>query len=207
MVKIAVFVSGGGTNLQALIDYQKKSKECPYRIVLVISNNKRAFAIERAKKEGIPCIIISATSAIGEERVKQASRKEKQEAVTKECLLQCKEQKVEAIVLAGYLTILGGTIIEAYKNRIINLHPALLPLHGGEGMWGDNVHKAVLQAGERETGCTVHIVTCECDRGEILVQKRIPVLAEDSVESIKVRLSPIEHEAIVEGTCKLCERI
>ncbi len=94
--------------------------------------------------------------------------------------------------------------MQEYSGRIINLHPALLPKFGGVGMWGENVHKAVLAAGEKESGCTVHLVDSGCDTGKILVQKKVPVMPGDTVESLYERIAPKEHEAIVEGLLSLC---
>ncbi len=205
MMNIAVLVSGGGTNLQALIDYEKNNKDCPYSIAIVVSNTKNAYALERAKKADIPSFVCSPYSVLGAERAKSADRDTKRIEVSNAVLKLCKEHKVDAIVLAGYLSVLGGDILAEYKDRIINLHPALLPKFGGVGMWGDNVHKAVLSSGEKESGCTVHIVDSGCDTGRILVQKKVPVLEDDSVESLYARIAPKEHEAIVEGTCLLAK--
>ena len=205
MMNIAVLVSGGGTNLQALIDYEKNNKDCPYSIAIVVSNTKNAYALERAKKTDIPSFVCSPYSVLGAERAKSADRDTKRIEVSNAVLKLCKEHKVDAIVLAGYLSVLGGDILAEYKDRIINLHPALLPKFGGVGMWGDNVHKAVLSSGEKESGCTVHIVDSGCDTGRILVQKKVPVLEDDSVESLYARIAPKEHEAIVEGTCLLAK--
>ena len=119
----------------------------------------------------------------------------------------CKERDVDIIVLAGYLSVLGGAIIEAYSGRIINLHPALLPKFGGVGMWGHNVHEAVLAAGETESGCTVHLVDAGCDTGKILVQKKVPVLPNDTPDSLYARIAPEEHKAMVEGVCMLAQKL
>ena len=128
---------------------------------------------------------------------------EKRELVSDAMLDLCREYKADAIVLAGYLSVLKGTIIDAYKDRIINLHPALLPKFGGVGMWGHNVHEAVIEAGEKESGCTVHLVDSGCDTGRILVQKKVPVLPGDTPDSLYERIAPEEHKAIVEATLLL----
>ena len=175
--KVAVLVSGGGTNLQALIDYQlEKGEACPYEIVVVISDHKDAFALERAAKAGIPSAVTSPYSVMGKEVAQAASRDEKRLAVSNAMLAVCREHKAEIIVEAGCLTVLAGEILTEYSNKIINLHPALLPKYGGVGMWGHHVHEAVLAAGEKESGCTVHLVNEVCDGGEILLQKKVPVL-------------------------------
>ena len=203
--RVAVLVSGGGTNLQALIDWQNARADCPYKIVLVVSNTKSAYALERAKSACIESVVKSPVGIFGKEGAAAKSREEKMLAVSDAILGLCKERDVDIIVLAGYLSVLSGAIVEEYKGRIINLHPALLPKFGGVGMWGENVHKAVLAAGEKESGCTVHLVDSGCDTGKILIQKKVPVKAGDTVESLYERIAPKEHEAIVEGLLKLCE--
>ena len=202
-VRIAVLVSGGGTNLQALIDYEKSHADCPYNIALVVSNTKSAFALERARNAGIPAEIRSPYSVLGKENADKAARDTKRLAVSDAVLSLCGEHKIDALVLAGYLSVLGGRIIESYSGKIINLHPALLPKFGGVGMWGRNVHEAVLASGEKESGCTVHLVDSGCDTGKILVQKKVPVLDGDTPDSLYSRIAPKEHEAIVEGACLL----
>ncbi|MBR1403307.1 MAG: phosphoribosylglycinamide formyltransferase [Treponema sp.] len=206
-MNIAVLVSGGGTNLQALIDYEKAHADCPYHIVLVVSNTKNAYALERAKTAGIRAEIRSPFSVLGKENAEKASRDEKRIAISDAILALCREYAVDAIVLAGYLSVLGGAIIDEYAGRIINLHPALLPKFGGVGMWGHNVHEAVLAAGESESGCTVHLVDSGCDTGKILVQKKVPVLPNDTPDSLYARIAPHEHEAMVEGVCLLASLI
>jgi phosphoribosylglycinamide formyltransferase-1 len=205
--KVAVLVSGGGTNLQTLIDYQmEKGKDCPYEIVAVISDHKDAFALERAAKAGIPSAVTSPYSVMGKEVAQAASRDEKRLAVSNAMLAVCREHKAEIIVEAGCLTVLAGEILTEYSNKIINLHPALLPKYGGVGMWGHHVHEAVLAAGEKESGCTVHLVNEVCDGGEILLQKKVPVLPGDTPDSLYARIAPVEHEALLEGLLLLCGR-
>lgn len=205
--KVAVLVSGGGTNLQALIDYQaSKGGECPYEIVVVISDHKDAFALERAAKAGIPGIIKSPYSVMGKEIAQAAARDEKRLAVSNAMLEVCKKYGAEIIVEAGCLTVLAGDILREYSNRIINLHPALLPKFGGVGMWGHYVHEAVLAAGEKESGCTVHLVNEVCDGGEILLQKKVPVMPDDTPDTLYARIAPHEHEALLEGLLLLCSR-
>ena len=207
MKKVAVLVSGGGTNLQTLVDFQiEKGKDCPYEIVVVISDHKDAFALERAAKAGIPSAVTSPYSVMGKEVAQAASRDEKRLAVSNAMLAVCREHKAEIIVEAGCLTVLAGEILTEYSNKIINLHPALLPKYGGVGMWGHHVHEAVLAAGEKESGCTVHLVNEVCDGGEILLQKKVPVLPDDTPESLYARIAPVEHEALLEGLLLLCGR-
>ena len=207
MKKVAVLVSGGGTNLQTLIDFQiEKGKDCPYEIVVVISDHKDAFALERAAKAGIPSAVTSPYSVMGKEVAQAATRDEKRLAVSDAMLAVCREYKAEIIVEAGCLTVLAGEILAEYADKIINLHPALLPKYGGVGMWGHHVHEAVLAAGEKESGCTVHLVNEVCDGGEILLQKKVPVMPGDTPDSLYARIAPVEHEALLEGLLLLCER-
>ena len=206
--KVAVLVSGGGTNLQTLIDYEAEHKvECPYEIVVVISDHKDAFALERAQKAGIPTAITSPFSVMGKDVAQNATRDEKRLAVSNAMLEHCQKYGAQIIVEAGCLTVLSGDILKNYANKIINLHPALLPKFGGVGMWGHHVHEAVLAAGETESGCTVHLVNEVCDGGEILLQKKVPVLPDDTPESLYARIAPKEHEALLEGLLLICNRL
>ena len=206
--KVAVLVSGGGTNLQTLIDYEAEHKvECPYEIVVVISDHRDAFALERAQKTGIPTAITSPFSVMGKDVAQNATRDEKRLAVSNAMLEHCQNYGAQIIVEAGCLTVLSGDILKNYANRIINLHPALLPKFGGVGMWGHHVHEAVLAAGETESGCTVHLVNEVCDGGEILLQKKVPVLPDDTPESLYARIAPKEHEALLEGLLLICNRL
>ena len=190
---VAVLVSGGGTNLQALIDYEKATQNCPYKIACVLSDHKDAYALERAKKGNIPTYIVSPYAVMGAENAKAATRDEKRIRVSDKVLEICKENKVDVIVQAGWLTVLSGAIINEYKDHIINLHPALLPKFGGVGMWGHHVHEAVLASGA-DGGC---------DTGRILVQKAVPVEPGDTVDTLYARIAPKEKEALIEGLLML----
>ncbi len=204
-MKIAVLVSGGGTNLQALIDYEKSHADCPYHIQVVIADTKKAYALERAAASGIATKIVSPFAVLGPEKAKEVSKEEKRIAVSDAAKNAALEAGCDAIVLAGWLTVLSGSIITEFSNRIVNLHPALLPKFGGVGMWGHNVHEAVLAAGEKESGCTVHLVDAGCDTGKILVQKKVPVMPGDTPDSLYARIAPEEHKAMVEGVCILAD--
>ena len=206
--KVAVLVSGGGTNLQTLIDYEAEHKvDCPYEIVVVISDHKDAFALERAQKAGIPTAVTSPFSVMGKDVAQNATRDEKRLAVSNAMLEHCQKYGAQIIVEAGCLTVLSGDILKNYANKIINLHPALLPKCGGVGTWGHHVHEAVLAAGETESGCTVHLVNEVCDGGEILLQKKVPVLPDDTPETLYARIAPKEHEALLEGLLLICNRL
>jgi phosphoribosylglycinamide formyltransferase-1 len=195
-MRIAVLVSGGGTNLQALIDAQEKAG-C-YEIALVIADRENIFALERANRHGIAARLALPPKGI--------PRPEARLAVSAQVLALAREFKVDALVLAGFLTIMGGDVISEYSNRIINIHPALLPKFGGKGMWGHHVHEAVLASGDRESGCTVHLVDAGCDTGETLLQRRVPVLDGDTPDSLAKRIFAEEHIAIVEGVCLLAAK-
>ncbi len=196
IMRITVLVSGGGTNLQALID---AADGTGYQIVMVIADREGCYALERARLAGIP--IALALPPKGKPKAEQRL------AVSQRVLDLAQAMQADAMVLAGFLTILQGPVISAFANRIINLHPALLPDFGGEGMWGHHVHEAVLAAGKTESGCTVHLVDAGCDTGSILLQKRVPVISGDTADSLAQRIHAVEHIAIVEGVRCLAERL
>lgn len=176
MLNIAVLVSGGGTNLQALIDAQNRSEITEGRIAVVISSREDAYALERAKKAGIPTEIII--------RKTYASQEEYDAA-----LLEILDRyQIGLIVLAGFMTIISGNVIRHYENKMINVHPALIPSFCGEGFYGLRVHKAVLEKGVKLTGATVHFVNEVCDGGPIILQKAVEVLPDDTPEILQRRV-------------------
>ena len=182
-LRIAVLVSGGGTNLQSIID-AVESGILKSKIVCVISNKESAYGLERARKHGIPAFFING----------------KEEGYDEKLAALLKEQQAELIVLAGYLKILDKNLIETYKQRIINIHPSLLPKFGGMGFYGIHVHEAVIAAGEKESGATVHYVDAGVDTGKIIVQRKIAVQPSDTPESLQKRiLDQIEHKILVEA--------
>jgi len=190
MINIAVMVSGGGTNLQALIDGARDGRIAGARIALVLSSKDGVFALERARRAGIGTVVISKEEYSGEE--------ERADAI----LAALKKAGTDLVVMAGYMSIIHKKVCAAYAGRIINIHPALLPKFGGVGYYGLRVHKAVLEAGESETGATVHYVDEEgVDSGEIIMQRSIPVLASDTPETLQKRvLEEVEHSIIVDAT-------
>jgi phosphoribosylglycinamide formyltransferase-1 len=194
-VKILVLVSGNGTNLQALIDAEKQGRFGPGRIEALVSDRPGVYALERARLAGIPALVEMPDKALPRER--------RQEDLSGRILRICQDRGIDCIVLAGFLSILTGTLIRGYEKRIINLHPSLLPKFGGEGMYGEQVHRAVLEAGETESGCTVHLVDTGTDTGPILLQRRVPVLPGDTPESLAGRIHHEEHRAIVEATAAI----
>jgi len=204
--RLLVLVSGGGTNLQALIDAERAGAlggtepaapdgspaASRAGIVAVVSDRPGVYALERARAAGIPAFVERPDRAVprGTERRKEHSGR---------LLARAREAEADFIVLAGFLSILAGEIIDEFSGRIVNLHPALLPKYGGEGMWGHHVHEAVLAAGEDESGCTVHLVDAGTDTGEILLQKKVPVLKGDTPDTLAERIHAEEHKAIVEA--------
>lgn len=174
--KIAVLVSGGGTNLQALIDARNSGIIKNGELALVISNNPGAYAITRAEMAGIPVAIVT--------------KKEygTQEAFEEKMLEVLKEHKIEMIVLAGFMNILTEKFIKAYENRIINVHPSLIPSFCGKGFYGLRVHEAALEYGVKVTGATVHFVNEIPDGGKIILQKSVSVKKDETPESLQQRV-------------------
>ena len=195
-INIMVLVSGGGTNLQALLDAEKKGAFG--KIVLVVSDRPDAYALERAKIAGAPTVTIALD--------KNTSREERRQALSDQILRLAEIHRIDLIVYAGFLWILKGKIIEAYAGRMINLHPALLPKFGGKGMYGEKVHRAVLESGETESGCTVHLVDAGTDTGPILLQRKVPVLPDDTSDSLAERIHQEEHIAIVEAVVMMVKQ-
>lgn len=175
MVKIAVFASGAGSNAEKLIQYFKKSEHA--RVVLIVSNKPGAGVLAIAEREAVPTLLI-----------------EKEQFFRGDAYLPAlKEAGVAFIVLAGFLWKIPQALIEAYSKRIVNIHPALLPKYGGKGMYGQYVHEAVLQAGEMESGITIHYVDEHYDNGDIIFQTACPVLDDDTPETIAQRIHALEH--------------
>ena len=175
---VAVLVSGEGTTLEGLAELAAGG-HLPIRICLVVSDRPNIPAIERARRRGIPTVVLPTRGA---DPVAWSDH------LTKELT----DQGVELVVLAGFLSILPPRWVERWSGRAINIHPALLPRHGGRGMYGMRVHRAVLAAGETESGATVHVVTTDVDGGPRVAQEKVPVLPGDTPESLRARLHPVE---------------
>ncbi len=194
-IKIAVFVSGGGTNLQALIDKQKSGVITSGKISLVISNNPEAYALERAEKAGIKYAVVPR---------KECATQQEFEDKLNELLT---ENNIELIVLAGFMCILSESFTSKYPKRIINIHPSLIPSFCGKGYYGLNVHKAALSYGVKITGATVHYVNEIPDGGEIIMQKAVAVEDGDTPEVLQKRVMVNAEWIIlpqaVEKVCKL----
>lgn len=199
-MNIAVFASGRGSNLMAILNAIKEGK-LNAKISLVISNNSNAGALEIAKANGIDALHISRKQFSSDEEYVQ------------KILNELKSRNVELIVLAGYMKKIPSEIIKEYPNKILNIHPALLPSFGGKGMYGLNVHKAVIESGVKITGVTVHIVDEEYDHGPIVMQRAVEVRDDDTPETLAERVLKVEHEIypqaiklFVEGKIKISGR-
>ena len=192
MKKIAVFVSGGGSNFKA-IHHQIQKREIPGEIVLVISNNPNCGAIEYANENSIPIIIINA--------VQYPNPHTRDEFLIETCL----KAEIDLICLAGYMKMLPPAFVKQYENKILNIHPGLLPEFGGKGFFGMRVHDAVINSGKRESGATVHFVDEIYDHGPIILQKKVEVLETDTAESLAARILKLEHELYPEVVKAFCE--
>jgi phosphoribosylglycinamide formyltransferase-1 len=198
-INIMVLVSGGGTNLQALLDAEKRGSPGPGKIALVVSDRPGVYALERAKIAGVPAVVVEPDKTI--------PRSERRRELSDRILGLAQTYRIDLAVLAGFLSILAGKIREEYFSRIINLHPALSPKFGGDGMYGERVHRAVLEAGEKESGCTVHLVDAGTDTGPILLQRKVPVLPGDTPDSLADRIHIQEHIAIAQAVKMMTERL
>lgn len=183
MLNIAVCVSGGGTDLQSIIDACEAGK-INGQIRLVISNRKKAYGLERARLHGIQA-----------EWIKDED----------EILKRFEEEKIDVVVLAGYLAIVGDKLLAQYKNRIINIHPSLIPSFCGPGFYGMHVHEAVFKRGVKVSGATVHFVTGEVDGGPIILQRAVDISDLETPEDIQARVLEIEHEILPEAVALYCE--
>lgn len=179
-VVIGILASGGGTNMQAIID-RIDAGSLNARISVVIGNNSSAEALDRARRHGIPAFHLSRLTHPASDELDRAM------------LNILHTHGVDWLVLAGYMRPVGTKTLAAYRDRVLNIHPALLPKFGGEGMYGIHVHEAVIEAGEAESGVTVHLVTTEYDTGPIIAQRRVPVLKTDTPSTLQQRVLSEEH--------------
>ena len=177
MLKVAVLVSGSGSNLQSILDYGQTS----FKVEMVIGSKEGIYALERAKNKNIPTYVVSK-----EEYGSEISNK----------ILELTKNRVDLIVLAGYLSILDGDILKEFKDKIINIHPSLIPSFGGDKMYGIHIHNAVKACGVRFTGCTVHFVNEKVDGGAIILQEVVPVYFDDTAEDIQKRVLVEEHKLL-----------
>ena len=194
MVSIGVLVSGGGTNLQKLIDAEKAGNIPNGKLRVVIASRADAYALERARQAGIEAITLA--------------RKDYPDVYTYSQALAdaLKERGVELVVLAGFLTITGDNFVKAFPNRILNVHPALLPAFGGKGYYGLHVHEAVLKRGVKVTGATVHFVNEICDAGPIILQKAVDVKEGDTPEVLQKRvMEQAEWQLLPQAVSLFCQ--
>jgi len=191
-LRLAVIASHGGSNLQAIVDATKSGK-LQATVGVVISNNSNSLVLERARREGIPAYHLSTRTHPDPEALDEA------------ILQVLTKHDVNLVVLAGYMKKLGPKVLQHFDGCILNIHPALLPKYGGVGMFGRHVHEAVLAAGERITGVTIHLVTEEYDQGPVIAQCEVPVHEGDTVETLSARVLTREHEFYVETLQRICD--
>lgn len=192
MMNVAVFISGGGTNLQAIIDAIKENK-INGKIKLVFSNRKNAYGLIRAQNESIDTFYLN--------RKKFFSDEEYDERILEEL----ERKNIDLIILAGYLNILSSKLVSKYPNRIINIHPSLIPSFCGDGFYGENVHKAVIKSGVKFTGATTHFVDENVDAGAIILQDIVPIFVNDDFETVAKRVLEIEHKILVKTVKAFCD--
>jgi phosphoribosylglycinamide formyltransferase 1 len=192
--RLGVLASHGGTNLQALCD-RAVLPGSAFEVSLVISNNSASGALERARRMGIPAIHLSGKTHTTPEALDNA------------ILSALRDAGAQLVVAAGYMKKIGPQTIAAYPGRILNIHPALLPRHGGQGMYGQTVHEAVLAAGDRMTGVSIHLVTDEYDRGPLVAQQEVPVLDGDTVETLAARVLAVEHQLLPDTVQELAVQL
>ena len=194
MMNIAVLVSGGGTNLQALIDAQSRGDIKGGRITCVISSNPNAYALERAKQNNIKTRVLVR---------KDFDDIQKYSAAMRDALI---EENADLVVYAGFMTILDEQVVQAFPNKMMNVHPALIPSFCGKGFYGLHVHEAVLESGVKLTGATVHFVTEECDAGPIILQKAAVVKTGDTPEALQKRvMEECEWKILPEAVSLFCQ--
>lgn len=192
MLNIAVFISGGGTNLQAIINAVKENK-INGKIKLVFSNRKNAYGLIRAQNESIDTFYLNRKKFFSSEKYDER------------ILEELERKNIDLIVLAGYLNILSLKLVSKYSNRIINIHPSLIPSFCGDGFYGENVHKAVIKSGVKFTGATTHFVDEKVDTGAIILQDVVPVLINDDFETVAKRVLEIEHKILVKTVKAFCD--
>lgn len=191
MINISVLVSGGGTNLQAVIDAINGGEIKNARIGLILSSNPESYALKRGEKENIHTAVIGKSTEPDPEKRATSMIEALHKADT------------DIIVLAGYMSILPPAIVKKYEKKIINIHPSLIPKHCGKGFYGEKVHKSVLDSGDRESGATVHFVDEGVDTGEIILQRKVDVKKNDTAETLAARILEVEHRILVDAINKV----
>lgn len=176
MKKIAIFASGSGSNAENIANYFSESDYA--QVSLIVANNPNAYVLERAKKLDIESIVINKVQFMEADGL----------------IAELQKREIDFIVLAGFLLLVPQKLIDAYPGRIVNIHPALLPKYGGKGMYGDRVHEAVVAAGEKESGITIHLIDCDYDKGTTFFQATCPVLPEDTPHDVATKVHALEYE-------------
>lgn len=176
MKKIAILASGSGSNAENIANYFKGSDYA--EVSFIIANNPNAYVLERAKRLGIESVVVTKTEFMAADTV----------------ISMLQERNIDFVVLAGFLLLVPQKLIQAYPGRIVNIHPALLPKHGGKGMYGDNVHKAVVECGDTESGITIHLIDEHYDKGTTFFQATCPVLPTDTYEDVASKVHALEYE-------------
>jgi formyltetrahydrofolate-dependent phosphoribosylglycinamide formyltransferase len=198
--RVAVFASGGGSNFQALLDHASRARARSgaasadpgaWEIVLLVTDRPDAGALDRARAAGVEGAVVATKGRDAAE-------------VARELVGLLEAHRIDIVLLAGYLKLVPSPVVARYRGRILNIHPALLPSFGGHGMYGMRVHRAVLESGAAESGATVHFVDEEYDRGAILAQRRVPVRAGDTPETLAARVLEVEHRLYPEAVDNLC---
>lgn len=185
MWNVTIFASGSGSNAENIFNYFKDSKLV--RIGLVITDNPKAFVIERCRRHSVPCLVLSKRLIDDADFMLGVLR----------------DFRTNFVVLAGYIKLVPDYIVTAFDQRIVNIHPSLLPKHGGKGMYGSRVHQSVLDSGDKESGITIHFIDNDYDRGSVIFQSKCPVLPDDTADSLAQRVHALEYEhypRIIEDT-------
>lgn len=190
LARLAVFISGRGSDMQAIIDATRDARLAA-EVVWVVSSTKKALGVQRAQEQGIETLVF---------RMKNYASPTEAGIALLEML---HERRIDYIVTAGYLKLLPAEVVRAYANRVVNIHPGLLPQYGGQGMYGHFVHEAVIAAKEPESGCTVHLADEIYDHGRILEQIRVPVLPDDTPDTLAARILAEEHKILPRALQKL----
>ena len=196
MKNIAVLVSGGGTNLQAILDAEARGENPHGKVTLVVASKPDVYALERAAAAGVESAVVRRRDYADSEAFDAALVR----------VLQ--EHNIDVVVLAGFLSVLGPSVIAAYRDRILNVHPSLIPSFGGPGFYGLRVHEAALARGVKVTGATVHLVNEECDGGPILLQKAVDILPGDTPETLQKRVMvQAEWQLLPKALAMVCEQL
>jgi phosphoribosylglycinamide formyltransferase-1 len=189
-LRIAILASHDGSNAEAVMN-ACANRVINARVVVIVSNNSKAPALERARERSIPTTHLSTVTHPDPDELDTAM------------LFELREHQANLIVMAGYMKKLGPKTLAAFTGHVINVHPALLPRHGGQGMFGQQVHEAVLRANEKTTGVTIHLADAEYDHGAILAQREVPVLGYDTPDTLSARVQPAEHDLLVQTLARI----